>query len=305
MHMSRSLRLKYLFIACAALLYACSVQVFGKKDSHDHGHDHDLNPDWHPQYAYVDQTHYYLNNDLSKLHVSAVNPCDQLYLSQLFTDDMILQRSPSQSVIFGFGTPNATVQVTVYNGDNSFHQSFITSINDANSKANDYSLGLSECTWSVVLPPINASNGLTVNNDGSSYYTIEVSCINSSCTNWNSSNVISVTNIQFGDIWVCTGQSNMWLGVEHTYSWYNTSINQTCDNYNIKVFKLPQVMSLTPLDSKKWIGNNGLKWENASYNNLTKLEFSAVCYYFARNLIDFWTQNNDIDSIVPIGLVDR
>ena len=34
-------------------------------------------------------------------------------------------------------------------------------------------------------------------------------------------------------------------------------------------------------------------------------KFIAVCYYFATNLIHFWTQNNNIQPVVAIGLVDK
>lgn len=234
-------------------------------------------------YAWLNRTHYYQDGNDSQIKSNTVDACTSFYLSPLFTDDMILQREPSQAVIFGFGTPNGSVEVTLIESNNpSNTQTFTATITDGASK--DSSLGLGECSWHVILPAMPATLG-----NGSRYdFTFE--CVDN-CKNWTSNETIKISNVQFGDVWACTGQSNMMLGVDHTFSWYNYTINQTTMNYNIQVIKIKNVQSLVPLDSRSYFGND-LQWQQASYTNLTNLEFSAVCYYYARHIVDFWRANN-------------
>ena len=257
-----------------------------------------------PEYSYINRTHFYQDGDDSTLYASDTNFCDSLYISPFFTDNMILQRS-RESVVFGYGTPNGTVKLSIMDNNNTYYQSYTTQI--ASSDLNSMRLGA--CTWSIILPAMPA----TVKKD--EFFTIIIECTDG-CNNWNPLNEsITITNIQFGDIWVCSGQSNMWLPVQHTYSWYNTTINQTTENYNIRVLNLPQTMSLEAGDSQLYY-NTGISWQQATYHNLSNIEFSAVCYYFGRHMIDYWRENGgdgdelnesgneNVSANVPIGLID-
>ena len=173
----------------------------------------------------------------------------------MFTNDTILQRAPQSSTIFGYGTPGSTVSLTF---KNKVYQATIT--------ANNNNLGLGACSWRITLPATDDTN----NANGIQRYNISVT------STYTPKIIINITNVTFGDIWVCTGQSNMWLPVLsiiiyaihvinvifmylnkfiirfHTYSWYNTSINQTCDEYDIRFYHTPNTFSLTPRDARTW-----------------------------------------------------
>ena len=92
----------------------------------------------------------------------------------------------------------------------------------------------------------------------------------------------------------------MWLPVQHTFSWYNTTINQSCNDYDIRFYHTPVTMSLVPRDARQWV--NAWKWYYADYNNATTQTLSAVCYYYARNLYDY--SSEQVTNHVPLGLID-
>ena len=217
------------------------------------------------------------NNDI---YNGDINWCDGLYVSPIFSNNTILQRAPQISTIFGYGTPKSLVSLKFNN------KIYTATITD-----NDNNLGLAACSWRISLPPIDDSN----NPNGIQRYNISIT------SNAHNTSEINIFNITFGDIWICTGQSNMWLPVQHTFSWYNTSINQTCNEYDIRFYHTPNTMSLTPRDARQWQKN--WKWYYADYINATNQQLSAVCYYFARHLYDYLSST--VRNHVPLGLIDR
>jgi sialate O-acetylesterase len=105
--------------------------------------------------------------------------------------------------------------------------------------------------------------------------------------NIKAKNTIVLKNILVGDVWVCGGQSNMEWSLSNSRHWLTDKSNT--DNPNIRLFYLPKNMSLKPL-------NNTLeaRWEPC--NPQTVSGFSAIGYYFGRNLVE------KLD--VPVGLIN-
>ncbi|HEX3007737.1 MAG TPA: sialate O-acetylesterase, partial [Bacteroidales bacterium] len=101
------------------------------------------------------------------------------------------------------------------------------------------------------------------------------------------SNKITLSNILIGEVWVCSGQSNM--------EWPVASVNNadteiaTANYPKIRLFTVPKKISGTPKDDI----DNG-QWQECS--SATIPGFSAVGYFFGRNL----HQNLN----VPIGLIN-
>lgn len=100
-------------------------------------------------------------------------------------------------------------------------------------------------------------------------------------------NTIILEDIMIGEVWVCSGQSNM--------EWsYNSGITQireefnTCNNTNIRFFSIPKTTSIYPQDNC-----NG-QWEICDSNTLKS--FSAIGYYYGKEL------NKELK--VPIGLIN-
>lgn len=107
----------------------------------------------------------------------------------------------------------------------------------------------------------------------------------------NQSN-INLDNILFGEVWICSGQSNMRMPLkgftgQPTFEG-NLSV-ATSKNYNLRLFSISENGSPTPLDSL----SNYKKWEIASPE--TSKDFSAVAYFYGKQLQAI------LD--VPIGLI--
>jgi sialate O-acetylesterase len=103
---------------------------------------------------------------------------------------------------------------------------------------------------------------------------------------------ITLENILFGEVWLCSGQSNM----QQPLKGYNgqptfgaTLATAKSSNSILRLFTVERVVSKTPLqDIKEFIG-----WEQASPNNVSK--FSAVAYFFGQQLQEI------LDC--PIGII--
>ncbi|MBI3110979.1 MAG: sialate O-acetylesterase, partial [Ignavibacteriales bacterium] len=102
-------------------------------------------------------------------------------------------------------------------------------------------------------------------------------------------NVITLSDIMIGDVWVCSGQSNMELSMRRVSPIYETEI-ATSDNAAIRHFSVPQQYDFTAPHDDLPSGS----WTRA--NSKTVLDFSAVAYFFARELYDRYK--------VPIGLIN-
>jgi len=99
-------------------------------------------------------------------------------------------------------------------------------------------------------------------------------------------NKIVLENIWIGEVWVCSGQSNM----EWDYNRGIKSIKEEFDQLsklNIRLFNVPKTTSKMPQDDL-----NG-SWTVCDSNTLKM--FSAVGYYFSKQL------NKDLN--IPIGLI--
>ncbi|HEV8514747.1 MAG TPA: sialate O-acetylesterase [Cyclobacteriaceae bacterium] len=102
-------------------------------------------------------------------------------------------------------------------------------------------------------------------------------------------NEITIHNILFGDVWVCSGQSNMELTMDRAKDRY-PSVIANSENTNIRQFLVPD-----KYDFKKAQDDlDGGTWESANPKNL--LQFSAVAYFFAKEIYE--------KEHVPIGLIN-
>lgn len=96
-------------------------------------------------------------------------------------------------------------------------------------------------------------------------------------------NTITLENILIGEVWICSGQSNM----EMSNNQQIKDILPTCANDKIRFFKVSQKTSEYPQDRADG------EWVSCSEETLRR--FSAVGYFFGRKLHE--------DLNVPIGLI--
>jgi sialate O-acetylesterase len=101
-------------------------------------------------------------------------------------------------------------------------------------------------------------------------------------------NDVEIRNILIGDVWLCSGQSNMELPVRRVLDLYNDEI-QKVNNPDIRLFRtLVRKDFQTPQTDYK----DG-SWLPATHENI--MDFSAVAYFFAAEL------NRKYN--VPVGLI--
>ncbi|RYD96803.1 MAG: hypothetical protein EOP54_12765 [Sphingobacteriales bacterium] len=105
------------------------------------------------------------------------------------------------------------------------------------------------------------------------------------------SNTITITDILIGDVYVCSGQSNMriWFGDGNGPSYYAADIAASA-NPNIRQLEINFALSATPLEDVNPLATG---WEAASPSTLKN--FSVVAYYFAKDLYEKYQ--------VPIGII--
>lgn len=102
-------------------------------------------------------------------------------------------------------------------------------------------------------------------------------------------NSITINDIVVGDVWVCSGQSNMQLALGWLGSVYHSEID-SCDNPFIRQFLVPGGTSFTGREKDYKVG----RWQRANPNNVRS--FTAVGYFFAKKLYEAYR--------VPIGLIN-
>lgn len=172
-----------------------------------------------------------------------------LKLPRLISDGMVLQRE-KEIKIWGWSLPHETVTV------NFLGQTY-SSTADAMGK------------WEVLLPKLSAGGP----------YSMEI---------MSSQQRIILKDILIGDVWICSGQSNMVIPMERVKDIYEDEIAH-CDNPFIRQFIVPDRYDFNGPREDLEDGS----WE--PLNADTVLRFSAVGFFFARALFAKYG--------IPIGLI--
>jgi sialate O-acetylesterase len=169
-------------------------------------------------------------------------------LPALVSDGMILQRD-AKIVIWGWASPGEKVQIK-------FNKRIFRTVTDSTGE------------WNINLPPTKAGGP----------YNMEVS----------GNNMIMINDILFGDVWFCSGQSNMVINMERVKEKYPLDI-ATANFPEIRNFFIP-----TASDIKVHKDLQGGKWITASPQNV--LSFGAATFFFARSLYQEYK--------VPVGIIN-
>jgi sialate O-acetylesterase len=173
----------------------------------------------------------------------------QIRLPKIISDGVILQRD-SELKIWGWASPGENIEL--------------------NFKGETYSAKTNENgDWAIILPARKTGGPFEME--------------------FQASNKITVKNILFGDVWVCSGQSNMELTMERVKEKYADEIANS-ENANIRQFLVPDEYDFKKENIDFTSGN----WVNASPESL--LGFSSVAYFFARELNEKYH--------VPIGIIN-
>jgi len=170
-------------------------------------------------------------------------------LPVLISDGMVLQRDTKIN-IWGWASPGERVRVN-------FNNKSFSAVTDP------------EGNWKIVLPPMKAGGPFTMVVKGE--------------------NSIIIKNILIGDVWLCSGQSNMVLNMERVKEKYPGDINGA--NYpEIRNFFVPTASDVVAVHNDLPPG----KWISASPENV--LGFGAVTFFFARSIYNEYK--------IPIGIIN-
>jgi sialate O-acetylesterase len=173
----------------------------------------------------------------------------QIKLPRLISDNMVLQ-CDKPIKMWGWASSNEVVTCQ-------FKNLKITTKADASGK------------WSLMLPPQKANVGGDILFKGK--------------------NEVKVSDVIFGDVWLCSGQSNMVTPMERVKEKYPDEIT-SANNPNIRFFFIP---TLTNLSSPQMDLPSG-EWKKANPKDI--LTFSAVSYFFAKAIYEKYK--------IPIGLIN-
>lgn len=186
---------------------------------------------------------------LMLLWLTAFSTAAQVKLPKLISDSMVLQRD-SKVNVWGWATANEKVIVKFNN------KSYKTKADDSGK-------------WRVVLPATNAGGPHTIIITGK--------------------NKITLKEILFGDVWFCSGQSNMVHQMNIHDVTYAKEIAEA--NYpQIRQFLIPTLSNLKGPQNDLPAGS----WKPAVGEDVRP--FSAVAYFFAKKLFERYK--------VPIGIIN-
>lgn len=173
----------------------------------------------------------------------------EVKLPKLVADGMVLQRNVPVK-IWGWASPGEKITV-------SFLNKKFSATSDTNGN------------WFVMLPKLKPGGPFEMEIEGT--------------------NKIIIKNILIGDVWVCSGQSNMQTTMARVRDLYEDEI-ANCENKMIRYFEVPMKYEFNkPLDDVQ----NG-SWVSPDPQSV--LSFSALAYFFAKNIYEKYH--------VPIGLIN-
>ena len=173
----------------------------------------------------------------------------QIKLPKLISDGMVLQRDTNIK-IWGWASPNENI--TIHFSEDKYKIS-------ANEKGE----------WELPLKNLKAGGPFTMKLEGKNY--------------------IEIHDILIGDVWLCSGQSNMAYELKKSEKLYKKDIENSKNQY-IRQFLVPNKYNFKNPDKDISTG----KWIAA--NKQTVGKFSAVAYFFANELYQRYK--------IPIGLIN-
>lgn len=183
-----------------------------------------------------------------------------------YNDHMVLQQAPRQAVVWGyFPDIGAKIIVKV----NELTKSYSTETKPGPLPGIGF--------WTVTLDPIPNGGPYTISayaEDGAN---------------------IAIRDVLFGDVWVCSGQSNMQFSTDQIFN-ATEELNGASKYRNIRLFTVAMKASVVPLPDlldivEFWSLPNATTVGKSPFNY-----FSAVCWLFGKLLYE--------QLQYPIGLID-
>jgi sialate O-acetylesterase len=173
----------------------------------------------------------------------------QVKLPKLISDGMVLQRDTNIKI---WGWASASERVTIQFIGSTYH-----AITNENGE------------WEVSLSELKAGGPYIMKIDAS--------------------NSITINDILVGDVWICSGQSNMGMTIGSVSNVYPDEIRNS-ENKFIKHFLVPVTSNFNGRQKDFKFG----KWQSAGPKSVPS--FTAAGYFFAKKIYDLYK--------IPIGLIN-
>ncbi|XP_032954409.1 sialate O-acetylesterase isoform X2 [Rhinolophus ferrumequinum] len=179
---------------------------------------------------------------------------------------MVLQKKPAGAVIWGYGISGATVTVTLCRHQETIMKKVTTVKTYSNS-------------WMVILDPMKAGGPYEVMAEQ---------------TFGGRNLTLKVRDVLFGDVWLCSGQSNMQMTVSQIFN-ATSELSNTAAYQSVRILSVSLVQAEQELED---LAEVDLRWSKPTSENLGHGNFeymSAMCWLFGRYLYDTLRY--------PIGLI--
>ncbi|MCE9561698.1 MAG: sialate O-acetylesterase [Planctomycetes bacterium] len=176
----------------------------------------------------------------------------------IFSDNAVLQEG-TDIVVFGTAAPGEAVNVTLERkalGEASLAAASSTADKDGK--------------WTAKLPKQKAGTGYALTVKGK--------------------NTIEFKNVAVGEVWVCSGQSNMEWSVNISET--PDQVKEAAKNPNLRLFTVQKRTAPRPIDNQDDLGHF-TKWVESAPDTIGS--FSAVAYHFGQKL--------QKELGVPVGLI--
>jgi sialate O-acetylesterase len=184
-----------------------------------------------------------------------------LTLPSVLSSNMVMQQD-IQAALWGWGSPNESVQISASWGQTA------NATADASGK------------WSTKIQTPKAIAGTN-----QTKHTL---------TFTGKNNTVTLSNILIGDVYLCSGQSNMGYVMQENSPW---TLGVLDFQNEIAAANYPNIRINRPNSNPQYVAleNNGCSWSECSPSTIAN--FPAVPYYFARQLY------NNANINIPIGLL--
>jgi len=217
-----------------------------------------------------------------------------LWFAGTLTDSAVLQRAPAGAALYGAVTPGAfapgaaTVSVTLSGTAAGGAAALPVAV--SSPVADDGS-------WKVVLPPQAAGGN----------FSATATC--SGCAALPFMSPRTISDLTFGDVWMCSGQSNVQLAMQYTFGLNDSTAALKAGRYaNVRYYQqefapypaeplwvqpvyAPDAFNYKWSHSGDLVGNEGGDWLPGIY---------AVCFYFGQSLTDIMEAAGEV---IPLGIV--
>ncbi len=172
-----------------------------------------------------------------------------------FQDHMVLQRAPHRAVVWGFGDASKLIILRLNN-------QIYKTISNAKSMNEQ-----NESIWSITLDPVFDEGPFDIH--------VSQPLANGTLV------TITLQDVLFGDVWICSGQSNMQMTVRDIFNATEEIAN--AGNYTkIRVFTSALEPSIIPLEELIAIAQNWSVASSKSIGGPSWVYFSAVCWLYGR-----------------------